>query len=583
MTDIENEVQGNKRFYGKLGIIGWPKSLQYALLGTLAAGGPVLLVGEPGSMKTTFIRRIGELLGLKTRIYDVDKLSAEVLMGELNPAYVDYTGKSIDRLTEAVVRAASKKGVDYDGNMEELSKLRDLVGEQFINSVTEYELIGWDEILRGEPASQQSLLLNILQDRSFQGRYVSALQVCCTNTGFDELFEFNEALLNRFWMIFQCPSFKEMSDSHQNQYITSCGHNKASEKIGMDLKFASMDVPVLVGPKKEDILAKPLLNEDGSVKQGFDGKPLFDMLGLKQKLDEKNRPVCTHVPGFFEQLGDMLNGPTQQDLDGTVKLFLRHLKHPLSVALGSRLSARKLDHMAKVLYTTLFTYMVIEEVMYKDIKMEDLQQVIRDTFLSTIYLNDLSENEVNQVNNSFHLAFNNTFNIEELSLRDRLLSVPHFLVNAEDFSKHIDLPTGQHDLAGVHVFAQRLKNECRNNKPLRYILYKWFVGRVDSREVVLESDVISPIRNKLQQMQSKMDSFTATTAEIRLSSKTLDPSFLAKVQQAATDRMFSGMKVNTNIYAELVTTINCFDPDKVQSGEDYISDMYTTLAELKRI
>ena len=532
-----------KTFYQRLGIIGWPKTLQPALLGTLAAGGPVLLVGEPGSNKTTFIRRLGQLLGLNTRVYDVDKLSMDALMGELNPEYVDYTGKAIDRLSTAVVQAAAKETIDTGKFRAELAEMKKLVGQQFINSITEYELIGWDEILRGEPATQQSLLLNILQDRSFQGQLVQALQICCTNTGFDELFEFNEALLNRFWMIFQCPSFGDMTDELQNSFITSCGHNKASEVIARDPVFAS---------------TKATYNEDGTEK-------------------------TPHVPGFFENLGRMLNGPTQPQLDGTVKLFLKHLKHPLSVALGTRLSARKLDHMAKVLYVTLFTYMVVEEVMYQDIKMEDLQAVIRDTFLSTIYLNDLDENEVAQVRNSFHLAFNNTFNIEELSLRDRLLSVPHFLVNAEDFSRHVDLPKDQHDLAGVHVFATRLKNECKNNEPLRYILYKWFVGRVEAREVSLEADVINPIRHRLQQMQRKIDEFTKTTAEIRLDSTTLDPKFLAKIQQAATDRMFAGMKVDTDIYASLVTVINCFDPGKAQEGEEYVADMYTTLAELKRI
>lgn len=544
-----------KAFYQKLGIVGWQPSLQYALLGTLAAGGPVLLVGEPGSMKTTFIRRLGDLLGLKTRIYDVDKLSAEVLMGELNPEYVDYTGKAIDRLSGAVVRAAAEK-LDLEEFEKSTEEARKIVGAQFINSVTEYELIGWDEILRGEPASQQSLLLNILQDRSFQGKRVKALQICCTNTGFDELFEFNEALLNRFWFIFQCPSFGDMNDEHQNQFLTSCGHNKASENIVADQDFA--------------IFFRVL----GEKINGL------DLIKMQERLNS------TTDPDKRAELVRVLeyNKQARAELDGTVKLFLKHLKHPLSVALGTRLSARKLDHMAKVLYITLFTYLMVEAMQYKDIQMEALQQVIRDTFLCTIYLNDLTESEINQVKNSFHLAFNHTFNVEELSLRDRLLSVPHFLVNAEDFARHVRLlPKEKHDLAGVHVFAQRLKNECRNNEPLRYILYKWFVGMVDTYTVSLEADVIDPIRSKLSKMQHKLDQFTEANAEIRLSSKVLNPEFLAKIQQAATDRMFAGMKVDTDIYASLITAISCFDKDKKHTGEEYISDTYTTLAELKRI
>lgn len=515
-----------KFFYEKLGIVGWPKTLQPALLGTIAAGGPVLLVGEPGSMKTTFIRRLGQLLGLLTRVYDVDKMSVEALLGELNPDYVDYTGKAIDRLSETIALAATKQGVDIEKHKAKLEAIKKIIGRQFINSVTDYKLIGFDEILRGDPATQQSLLLNILQDKQFMSRLVDALMICCTNTGFEELFEFNEALLNRFWMIFQCPSFSSMTDDQQNQFLSSCGHNKDSAVIEHDPEFAK----------------------------------------------------------FFTELGNKLNGPTVPQLDSIVKLFLKHLKHPLSVALGSRLSARKLDHMAKVLYIALYTYLITEEVLYKDMKMEELQPLIRDTFLSTIYLEDLSESEINQVKNSFHLAFNHTFNVEELSLRDRLLSVPHFLVNAEDFSRHVgELPPEKYDLAGIHVFAQRLKNECRNNEPLRYILYKWFIGKVDKHEVPLEGDVVEPIRRKLDSMQKKMDNFTKANAQVKLDSKTLDRNFLEKIQQAATDRMFAGSKVDTSIYASLITTINCFDPDMAHSGEEQIQDMYQTFAELKRV
>jgi len=517
-----------KDFFNRLGVVGWPLTLQPALLGVLAAGGPVLLVGPPGSMKTTSGKRFGNLIyenPQDTRVYDVDKLSADVLMGHLNPDYVDYTGKSIDRLTEAVLKAGAG-GVDLKASLVKLEKLKALTGKQFVNSVADYKLIIWDEILRGDPASQQSLLLNILQDKNFQGETIDAMQICCTNTGFDELFEFNEALLNRFWFIFQCPSFSDMTDDQQNLFLSSCGHNKASEVIKYSPEFAK----------------------------------------------------------FFFGLGAALRSTTVPQLDSVVKLFLKHLKHPLSVALGPRLSARKFDHMAKVMYITLYTYMVIEEVLYKDIKMEDLEHIVRDTFMSTIYMNDLSESEINQVRNSFHLAFNNTFNVEELSLRDRLLSVPNFLVNAEDFSRHVsELTQEKYDLAGVHVFAQRVKNECKNNEPLRYILYKWFIQKVDTHGIRLESDVIDPIRNRLRAMENKMSEFTKANAEIRLSSSVLDVDFLAKIQQAATDRMFAGMPVDTNIYSSLITTINCLDPGKAHAGEEYIQEMYTTYAGLKRV
>jgi hypothetical protein len=84
-------------------------------------------------------------------------------------------------------------------------------------------------------------------------------------------------------------------------------------------------------------------------------------------------------------------------------------------------------------------------------------------------------------------------------------------------------------------------------------------------------------------MQNKMAKFTKANAQVKLSSQTLDKDFLQQIQQAATDRMFAGMKVDTGIYASLITVMNCFDPDMAQAGEEQVQQMYQTFAELKRI
>lgn len=506
--------------YGKLGIEGWPKTVQYALIGSLAAGYNVLLVGKPGSNKTRFIKNFGALLGKKTRIYDVDKLSVDALMGELNPEFVGQTAKALGSVATAIEAAAQGLAAPPNRGAHHVT------GEQFINSVCDYEVIGWDEVLRGHPASQQSLMLNIMQDRTFQGNHVGALQISCTNTEFDELFEFNEALLNRYHLIFQCPSLSDMPHEIQDRLIDSSGHGKFSDNVAPDPEFQDM----------------------------------------------------------FAQLKDVLSKKANPDLDRTVKHFVKHLRHPLAVALGDRLSGRALDHIIKVLYATVLTYMVVEGVPWRQIKLESMRDLLRDSFMSTIYLNDLSKEQLNQVRNSFIVAFLHTFDIEELSLRDRLMSVPSFLVNAEDFVRHINgVPEDKQDIGGIAVFVDKLRRECRNDEPLRYILYKWLVSKIQGRVVKIEEDLIGPIQRQLSIMEKQMAQHLESKAEVHLTSDTLGAEFLTRVQQASADRVFSSVPVDSDLYAGLITTVMCFDSEAPQKKPEYVQELYIKYASLRRI
>lgn len=80
-----------------------------------------------------------------------------------------------------------------------------------------------------------------------------------------------------------------------------------------------------------------------------------------------------------------------------------------------------------------------------------------------------------------------------------------------------------------------------------------------------------------------MQEFTSTKAEIKLESDLLGAEFLGKIQQAAADRMFFSMDVDTDLYAGLVTTIMCFDPEKARNDKDYVQETYTKYATLRRI
>ena len=506
-----------KDLYGVVGAVGWPENMKYALLGCLAAGHNVLLIGKPGSFKTRFIENLGAALGLRTRIYDVDKLSFEILQGDLNPEYIGQTSKSIDRLVEAVAGMKSGQAVAAKP-----------AGRMFIDSVADYELIGWDEILRGDPASQQALLLNILHGKTFQGRPVKAKQVSCTNTGFDELYEFNEALLNRFHLIFRCPSMRDLPVDTQDKLIDASGHGKKADNI-------------------------------------------------------------KHDPGFtklFFSLQELALRPAHQELDRYVKNFMKHLKHPISAALGDRFSGRVADSMAKVLYATLLAYMVVEEISFADLKVNELYDILHETFMATVYLEDLDQSRINQVRNAFFLAFMYTFKIEELTLRDRLQSVPNFLVNCDDFAKHVAVvPEDRQDIGGVAIFTDRLKKECQNDEPRRFILYKWLSEKMKKHSVKLEKDLRDAVESKLSAMEKKLATFTVSNAEIVVESRHLDKDFLDKCRSAVSDKIFTAQDVDTTLFAAVVTAIRCFDESKLSTGDsaEYVTRLYNDYAQLRRI
>lgn len=502
-----------------LGIVGWPSTTLYGLIGSIAAGYPVLLTGSPGSYKTKFIESLGAALGKKTRIYDVDKLSFEVLQGELNPEFVGQTAKSLDRIASTLSSAK-------DGGAPPAKP----TGSMFINAVTDYEMIGWDEVLRGDPATQQNLLLNIMQSKVFQNQPVKATQISCTNTGFNELYEFNEALLNRYAMIFRCPSFVGMPADVQDELIDNSGHNKKTERIKYDKDFAAE----------------------------------------------------------FDKLVAALKGEPSEELNRMVKNFMKHLKQPLATALGERFSGRLADNIAKVLYTAFLTYMMVEGVKFKDFRdsIKSLRDVFRDTFMSTVYLEDLDATRRTQVRNAFHLAFTYSFDALELTLRDRLLSVNNFLVNCEDFAQHIDNVSFENqDTGGVAVFLDRLKKECVNDEPRRYIIYKWLGERTAKRPIKAEKDTIDPMMNNLQSMDKKMAKFATSNARVDISSDKIDSSFLDKCKAAASSRIFATSTVDTSTFAALVATIQCFSSEDAQKSysQEYVMDLYTLYSTLKRV
>lgn len=506
-----------KDIYGVIGAVGWPENMKYALLGCLAAGHNVLLIGKPGSFKTRFIENLGAALGWRTRIYDVDKLSFEVLQGDLNPEYIGQTSKSIDRLVEAVAGVKSGQVVTPKPT-----------GRMFIDSVCDYDLVGWDEILRGDPASQQALLLNVLHGKTFQGRPVRAKQVSCTNTGFDELYEFNEALLNRFHLIMRCPSLRDMPVDTQDKLIDASGHGKKADNIKHDPEFEKL----------------------------------------------------------FTKLQELALRPAHQELDRHVKNFMKHLKHPISAAMQDRFSGRVADSMSKVLYATLLTYMVVEEIPFADLKVSELYDILQETFMATVYLEDLDQSRINQVRNAFFLAFTYTFKVEELTLRDRLQSVPNFLVNCDDFSKHIaQVPEDRQDIGGVAIFADRLRKECQNDEPRRFILYKWLVEKMKKHGVKLEKDQRDAFDTKLSSMEKKLSTFTISNAEIIVQSRSLDKGFLDKCRTAVSDKIFASQDVDTTLFAAVVTAIRCFDESKLATGDsaEYVTRLYDDYAQLRRI
>ena len=507
--------------YDRCGIVGWPSTIAYAIVGCLAANLNILFTGEPGCAKTKFAQDICKLLGYTYRTYEMDKLTEDTFYGSLNPSWLGQTSKALLNIRDVVAHMAGLKTMtDVDSQWED-------PGQMYVDTIFDYDVLIFDEILRAPP-NIQALLLRVYQDKEFAGRPVNSLRISATNRGTDDLYEWNEPLLNRYHLIVEAPHLRDMTHEDSDRVINECGPNKLSLNVENDPEF-------------------------------------------RDKFDKLSR-----------RLSDPENVKLK-DITRVVRQFVKHLKNSLMGAIGTRFSGRAVDNIVQVLSVTIYTYSGFTHSDFEDIPREDLWGLMKDTFMSTIYLHDLDDDTKGAVRNAFFLAFGYTFDVEKLTLETRISSVPSFDLNCEDFFEHIKAHANEpdnQDLVGISMFLRKLRKECENDEPKRYMLYKWLVPKIDKYGVFAEKDLIDPIRNKLSSMQKKIDGVMETQAKLKISSATLNSAFLQEIKAADANKVFSDTRRDPKLWAALVTAVQVFDEEKPKQSEQYLSKTFSMLAHL---
>ena len=295
-----------QQIYDATGLVGWSPRLSYAIVGCLAADLNIIFTGDPGCGKTKFAQDLGKLLGLKYRTYEMDKMTEDTFYGDLNPDWLGQTSKSLTGIRDVLLHMAGIKTMPPE-------EVAPNPGKMYLDQIFDYDLLIFDEILRAPP-NIQACLLRVYQDREFAGKPVSARRISATNRGTDDLYEWNEPLLNRYHLIVEAPHLKDMSHEDSDRIINECGLNKPSRNIKPDLDFRAK----------------------------------------------------------FDTLAEKLRGTKDEEIDRVVKQFVKHLKVSLLGALGSRFSGRAVDNITQVLYVTIFTYRAFKKVKFSDIPRQDL-------------------------------------------------------------------------------------------------------------------------------------------------------------------------------------------------------------------
>ena len=513
----------------KLNIIGWQKRVPiHALLGGIAANLNVLFIGLPGSNKTTFARSLGLLLGRKTRVYDVDKLSPDVLAGELDPDYIHKTSKTIERLVSTISAPDRSNLRGLSGEELEILMGEAKPQEMYKNAVSDYDIIVWDEVRRGTPL-QQSLANNISSDRIYNSKTIKAKIIACTNTTFDHLYEFDQAFLNRFHMIIPCVSFADMDDDEQVQFIKETGNILSNQKaITQDQEFVD----------RFNLLEKEL------------------SLAVDKKVKDN------------------------------VALFITHLKTPLLEVLPKEdISGRYINNLQQTLYTALKTAEIMDGVDLNTAAHDTLYEIIYNTFLSSLYLEKLDPTNRAQIENAFFVAFSHTYNQSTLSLLDLLKSVTNIFTKSEHFVRHIreHEQDRNFDIVGIQTYLRNVRDYTQNNDALRYIFYKWLHRHIKVLPNILDKDIINHFEDNAKKLQKKMDEYLKTSSKIELTSNALSPEFIENIYASAADKIFSSINRDPVLYEQLLTVLTCFTPELVSGETKFVREMYVKLATISNI
>lgn len=171
----------------QLGLFGLD-GIEDAILAALALGDPLLLVGGPGSAKTTLAERVAAALGMRFWAYDASKAMFEDVIGFPDPRTLN------------------------EGQVRYLDTPLTLWGKQFI-------LV--DELSRAT-AGMQNKWLEVIRSRRVMGMPLTDLKfvmAAMNPPGLVGTSALDEALAGRFTFVLDVPELRQMSPSDRRAVI----------------------------------------------------------------------------------------------------------------------------------------------------------------------------------------------------------------------------------------------------------------------------------------------------------------------------------------------------------------------------
>ena len=246
----------------KLGIYGMG-AIEAPLLGGLASGEPILLVGGHGSAKTTLCRRIAEVLGMRFHAYDASKALFEDMIGFPDPS----------RMAE--------------GKMGYIPTPMSIWDKEFV-------LI--DELSRATP-SMQNKWLEVIRSRSVMGVELPQIKqvVAAMNpVSYLGAHQLDEALAGRFALIIKVP---EASDMQREELIRVIGN--LTEEDGFMGKRAG--VPQAAGSGLAGLVARTRELMEG-LDQGFLDSAVEYAAGLHRFFSESGTAIDGRRLGMISRM-----------------------------------------------------------------------------------------------------------------------------------------------------------------------------------------------------------------------------------------------------------------------------------------
>lgn len=543
MRKIGNFRHPGGRWWRQLGMVGCDHIPFYLILGAVAYRKfNILLTGTVGTSKTTFWENVARALGRNYKVFECDKLSHDYLQGDLNSDYLFRVPKAIDdfaRTLTGVAKTIVEAILGRGGHAPQIAPPAQVPEMRlFKRGVDDFPggFIIFDEVKRGDP-QQQALILNILSHRTFDGRPVDSYIVCCTNTRYQELHDFSQALVSRMNLIVQFPAYSTMASADRN--MISAATSMRGDEVPVQPEFIQ----------------------------------LFEKLERALRIDDDSQ--------------------ADHELLAAVRKFVDYLTPPLIQVFPNaedEISTRYVKNAIRVFYVYFKTVEIMDGRPFSDMNREELRNAFFSIFPYTMYLEELDEAKLNQVHNACFLAFANAFDRTKITIHDMVKMLPEqsalFLIWDKFISEMKETVgrEGERDIVGALAFLDRVKEYASGVPPLQYMLFKRLAYDMNRFNVKLEKDIVAGFTEKLADLQAKVDKVLSNTDKVlEISSEKVDAEFVEKIILASSERIVAGLTYDRRLYETLMTILLALAPDALSNDPAFVQRMYDDLVHVHQL